>query len=102
MLKTIENDLLYSKKKVAIFDTNNDRRVHYTTTTATAGNITGRNLNDGITKFQEQLKDEYVYRIPLKFLCNVGLVNQCSKFNTKYILTLQPFTKYLRLTLVSM
>ena len=63
MLKTIENDLLYSKKKVAIYDTNNDRRVHYTTTTATAGNITGRNLNDRITKFQEQLKDEYVYRI---------------------------------------
>ena len=31
----------------------------------------------------------FVYRIPLKFLCDFGLVNQCFKFNTKYILTLE-------------
>ena len=35
------------------------------------------------------LKSEYVYGISLKFLRDLGLVNQCSKFNTKYILTLE-------------
>ena len=45
------------------------------TTTATTGNKTDKNLNDTITKIQEQLKNEYVYRIPLKFLCDVGLVS---------------------------
>ena len=28
-------------------------------------------------------------RIPLTYLCDVGLVNQCYKFNTKYILALE-------------
>ena len=37
-LKAIQNDLLYSKDKVAIYDNDNDRRVHYTTTNAAAGN----------------------------------------------------------------
>ena len=35
------------------------------------------------------MKNEYAYRIPLKYLCDVGLLNQCFKFNTKYILTLE-------------
>ena len=28
---------------------------------------------------------EYVYRILLKYLCDLGLFNQCFKFNTKYM-----------------
>ena len=88
-LKTIQNDLLYSKKNVAIYSTNNDRRAHYTKSTAAAGNTTDKSLTDRIAKFQEQLKNECVYRIPLKLLCDIGLVNQCFKFNTKYILTLE-------------
>ena len=87
-LKTIENDLLYSRKKVAIYRDDNDMRAHYTTTD-TVSNRTDENLTEKIEKFQDQLKDEYVYRIPLKHLCDVGLVNQCFKFNTKYILTLE-------------
>ena len=39
-LKTIENDLLYSKKKVVIYSNDNDRRAHYTITSAAAGNRT--------------------------------------------------------------
>ena len=84
-LKMIKNILLYSKTKIAIYDANNDRRAHYTTTTATRGNRTDENLTDIITKFKERLKDEYVYRTCQKVLCDLGLVNQCFKFNTKYI-----------------
>ena len=87
MLKTIQNDVLYSKKKVVIPGNNANRRVHYTNA-ANAANRTDENLTDSIAKFQNQLKSEYVYRIPLKFLSDLGLVNQCFKFNTKYILTL--------------
>ena len=48
-----------------------------------------KNLTDRIAKFQKQLKNEYVYRIPLKLLCRIGLVNQCFRFNTKFVLTLE-------------
>ena len=50
-LKTIQTDLLYSKDKVAIYGNDNDRRVHYTTTNATAGNRTDENLTDRIANF---------------------------------------------------
>ena len=88
VLKTILNYLLYSKKKVANYGTNNNRRTNYMTSTATAGNRTHKNLTDRIAKSHEQLKNEHVYRIAPELLCGVGLVNQCFKFNTKYILTL--------------
>ena len=83
------NDLLYSKNKIAIYTNDDDRCAHYTTTNATAGNRTNENLTDRIAKFQDQIKDKYIYRIPLKYLCNLGLVSQCFKFNTKFILTLE-------------
>ena len=89
VLKTLQNNILYSKKQVAIYVTNNDRRAHYTTPTAAEGNRIDENLTDRITKFQGELKNECVYRNPLKCLCNVGLGNQCIKLSTKYILTLE-------------
>lgn len=83
MLKTIQNDLLYSKKKVVNPD-DNDRRTH-DTNAANPANRADENLTDRIAKFQDQLKSEYLYSIPLKFLCD-----------------LQSFTKYFRPTLVGM
>ena len=83
-LKTIENDLLYNKKKVAMYGNDNDRCAPYTTTNAIAGNRTDENLTERREKFQ--------YRIPLNYLCSLGLINQFGqyfKFNTKYILTLE-------------
>ena len=87
-LKAKENDPLYSKKKVVIPGNNANRRVHYTTR-ANAANRMNEYLTDRIAKLQDQLKSEYVYRIPLKFLCDLGLVKQCLKFSAKYILTLE-------------
>ena len=86
-LKTIEKSLLYSKKLVVIRG-GGDRRAHRTND-ANAANRTDENLTDRIAKFTDQLQNEFIYRIPLKVLCNVGLANQCFKFNTKYILTLE-------------
>ena len=88
-LKTIENDLLYSKNKVAIYGSDNDIHAYYTATNAAALHRTDENLTERIEKVQDQLKNEYVYRIPLKYLCDVGLVNQFFKFNTNYVLTLE-------------
>ena len=54
-----------------------------------AGNRTNENLKEKIEKFQDPLKSQYVYTDCLKYLCNVGFVYQCFKFNAKYILYLE-------------
>ena len=48
-----------------------------------------RMKTERIEKFQDQIKSEFVYRIPLRFLCDLDLANQCFKFNAKYILPLE-------------
>ena len=92
-LKILEKSLLYSKKKVRINGNENDIRVHRTTTNATDPNRTNENLTERIEKVQDQIKSVFVYRIPLKVLYDLGLLNQCFKFNTKYILTLETDTQ---------
>ena len=88
-LKTLEKHLLHSKKKIQIYGNDNDICAHRTTANATHANRTDENLTDRVEEFQDQIKGKLVYRIPLKFLCDLGLVNQCFEFNTKYILTLE-------------
>ena len=70
---------LYSKQKVQIYKNDNKRYAHCMMTNATAPNRNDLNLT----------RNEFIYRVPLKFLCDLGLVNQCFKCNTKYILTLE-------------
>ena len=53
-LKTIQNDILYSKKKIVIPGNNADRRAHYMNT-ANAANRTDQDLTNRIAKFQIQL-----------------------------------------------
>ena len=67
--------------------------MHRTTTNATDPNRTNENLTERIEKVQDQIKSVFVYRLPLKFLYDLGLLNQCFKFNTKYILTLETDTQ---------
>ena len=72
-LKVIENDLLYSEKKVLLPD-NKDRRDEQTAAGEDADDRTDENLNQRIAKFQNQLKKTYCYRILLKYLVDNGLV----------------------------
>ena len=87
-LKTFQNNLLYSKQKVSLPTAENWRK-HYTTQNADAAKRTNDNLDDRLDKFFGQLQDEYYYMIPLRFLCDLGLVNQPVKFNTKWLITFQ-------------
>ena len=92
-LKVIENGLLYSKEEVVI-PYNLDRRLH-----GMAKDINDRlihnvvrldgNFQDGEAKFRNQLKDKYVYRIPLKYICDIGKINVPTKIDMKVRLTLE-------------
>ena len=88
MLKTFQSDLLYSNKKVSL-PAVEDRRKHYPTQAADADTRTDDNLNDKLDKFSDQLQNEYYDMIPLRFLCDLGLVNQLVKFNTKWLVTFE-------------
>ena len=46
-------------------------------------------FDDRTEKSHDQLEDTYWYRIPLKYTCDIGLVNTPIKFNTKWCLTFE-------------
>ena len=69
--------------------TGEDWRKHYTTQNADAAKKTDDNLDDRLDKFSDQLQDEYYHLIPFRFLCDLGLVNQPVKFNTKWLITFE-------------
>ena len=87
-LAVIENELLYSKKKVELPD-GEDRRKRHTAVGGDASERTDDNIDERIQKFATQLQNTYYYRIPLKFICDLGLVNTTVKFNTKWRLTFE-------------
>ena len=68
--------------------TGEDRREE-PTTDAEGGKRTVDNINDRIEKHHDQLENNYWYRIPLKFLGDIGYVNTPIKFNTKWRLTFE-------------
>ena len=85
-LKRIEKTMLHSKEPVYLNKTSLDRTVHDDSqagTTGTTAQIAARkandakdlNIDDRISKFQNQLKTEYVYRIPLRFFTDLGKTN---------------------------
>ena len=63
--------MLYSKQSVYYNKTTIDRRVHNSNM---ANDITDLQTNDRITKFQDQLKNEYVYRITLRYATVLGKI----------------------------
>ena len=87
-LAVIENDLLYSKKKVTL-PVGEDRRDNHTAANEDADNRTDDNIDKRIQKFRTQLQSTYYYRIPLKYICDIGYVNTPIKFNTKWRLTFE-------------
>ena len=86
-LAVIQNDLLYSRKKIKL-PTGKDRH-KARTTDANVSQRTDENLTKRIEKFHDQLENTYWYRIPLKYICDIGLVNTPIKFNTKWWLTFE-------------
>ena len=64
--------MLYSKQRVYYNKTTIDRR---TQNSAALNNKTDLNINKRITKFQNELKNEFVYRIPLRYFTDLGKVN---------------------------
>ena len=71
-LKKIEKTMLYSKKPIYFNKTTLDRRPH---NSSSANDITDLNINERITKFQDQLKNEFVYRVPLRYFTDLGKIN---------------------------
>ena len=82
VLKVIER-----LKKVKLPD--GEDRQDEQTNDANADNRTDDNIDKRIQKSQNQLQNVYWYRIPLKYICDLGLVNMLIKFNTKWRLTFE-------------
>ena len=78
-LKTIEELLLYIKKRLS-YTGNLDRRLN---NSDTPGDITDANIDNRITKFVDAVNNEKVYRIPLRYFCNLGKINYPVKINLK-------------------
>ena len=93
VLATFQKDLLYSNKKVIIKSNAanmlNDRRNHIA---AAANNSeTDANIDDRIAKFNNNnaLYNIRVYRVPLRYLVDLGLVNKPTSFDVKMIFNLK-------------
>ena len=83
-LKTFDEKLLYSRKLIKLSG-NNDRRPNNDND---ADNRTDDNLTDRLDKFSDLISKETIYKIPLRFLVDIGLVNFPIAFDTRFISTL--------------
>ena len=98
---------MYSKQSEFYSNTGTDRRVHNGDGVPTAGlNAAGialaktnyaKNLiiDDRITKFKAQLKNEYVYRIPLRYFTDLGKINFPTEIDYRIKLFFEPHMKKL-------
>ena len=68
VLKMIQKDLLFSKKAV-IYPVNSDRRSH---NNDDATKRTDYKIESREDKFAVQIDSKYVYRIPLKYFCDLA------------------------------
>ena len=95
-LAVIQNDLLYSQKSVNF--ANKDRRIRYdlSATKVTKPSLTAdENFRDREAKFRNQLKNKYVYRVPLKSICDFGKINYPTKIDIQIRLILETDMKKL-------
>ena len=98
-LKVIEDDFLYSQKPV-LLQYGFDRRVHRSLLNANKRKVSNKirtdaNFRDRETKFRYLLKNKYVYRIPLKYICDIGKINFPTKIDMKIRLTFETDMKKL-------
>ena len=107
VLKTIEKTHLHSKEAVYYNDVNIDRSNHNSGGLTTTGMNTPQiatlkknyakdlNIDDRITKYKEMLKDEHVYRIPLRYFTDLGKINFPTKIDHRIKLHLEKDMKRL-------
>ena len=91
--ETFRRKLIYSNKKVILKDGTIDRRENNATD---INDRSDSNLGNGITKFHTLIETNYVYRIPLRYLVDQGLVNFPIKFDTKFSFNFE--TNYTKLS----
>ena len=106
-LKTIEKTHLYSKKPVYYNNVSIDWRIHnddgIVTTGLTTDQIATRkknyakdlNIDDHIAKFKDIIKNEHVYRIPLRYFTDLGKINFPTKIDYRIKLHLEKEMKRL-------
>lgn len=73
--------MLYCNKTVYYNKKTIERRTFNCTTPA---DITDLNIEERITLFQDLLKDEHVYRVPLHYFCDIGKINFPLKIDFKF------------------
>ena len=100
-LKTIQKTHLFSRKPAYFADVSYERTNHNAAgitltgldaaeqTTAKKAHAKDSNIDDGISLFQEQLKNEYVYRIPLRYFSDIGKINFPTKIDYRIKLFLE-------------
>ena len=100
-LKIIQKTLLYSKKPVYFAKVDNVRKNYnskdltYTGLNAAEAfakkqnHAKDLNIDDRISLFQEQLKDQRTYRIPLRYLSDIGKINFPTKIDYRIKLCLE-------------
>ena len=97
--KVIQHDLLYSQKPVVI-PHEFDRRVHGSLKKADGTLLlpvdrSDDNFDDREANFRNQLKNKYVYRVPLKYICDIRKIHFPTKIDMKIRLTLETDMKKL-------
>ena len=100
-LKTIQKSFLFSKKPVYYGSTSYNRRNFNSKDLVTTGLNTAQitekkkqhakdlNIDERISLFQDQLADEYVYRIPLRYFSELGKINFPTKIDYRIKLFLE-------------
>ena len=79
-LKKLRKTLLYSNKPVVYNKTTIDRQTYNSTT---PNDITDGSLGNRITLLQNQLKDDFVYRVPLRYFADISKITLPPKIDFK-------------------
>ena len=106
-VKIIQKPLLFSKKPVYLAQVNYNRR-NYNSKDLTYTGLNGTqqlakkkthatdlNIEDSIELFQEQLKNEHAYRVPLRYFSDIGKINFPTKIDYRIKLFLETKTEKL-------
>ena len=99
-LRTIQKHLLYSKEPVFYGNMSYDRRNFNSSNLSTTGLTTAQittlkknhakdNIDKRIELFSDQLADEFVYRIPLRYFSDIGKINFPTKIDYRIKLFLE-------------